>query len=141
MKKIIIGAVVVVILAIGAYAYFQKQSNNNNPVSVPGNGPGVEVGSAPIPGIADGSVPGKPTQTDTYTLSEVAAHATKSDCYTAIRGSVYNLTSWISQHPGGAKAIEGLCGKDGTDAFVKQHGGKSKPEETLAGFKVGKMVQ
>ena len=140
MKKIIIGVVVVVILAVVGYVYFEKQSSDA-PAPVYTDNAGQGVDNAPVPGIADGSVPAKPTQTDTYTLSEVAAHATKSDCYSAIRGSVYNLTSWISQHPGGAKAIEGLCDKDGTDAFVKQHGGMEKQEETLAGFKVGEMVQ
>lgn len=72
-----------------------------------------------------------------FTLSEVANHSTRSDCYTAISGSVYNLTSYISKHPGGAGNISMICGKDGTQAFADQHGGQGKPAEVLATLKIG----
>jgi cytochrome b involved in lipid metabolism len=68
------------------------------------------------------------------TRNEVAMHATKEDCYTIVGGKVYNVTSWISQHPGGAEAILGLCGTDGTQAFSKQHGSNEKAQAALASF-------
>ncbi len=74
--------------------------------------------------------------TKTYSLAEVATHSTQASCWTTIRGSVYDVTTWISKHPGGAQAITGLCGKDGA-AFVAKHGGQAKPETVLAGFKIG----
>ncbi len=76
----------------------------------------------------------------TYTMSEVASHNTLSDCWTVVRGQVYNLTDWIGKHPGGEKAITQLCGIDGTDKFVGKHGGKDLPENTLAGYKIGDLV-
>ncbi len=76
-----------------------------------------------------------------FTAAEVAAHSTKSDCYTIIRGEVYNLTSWISQHPGGEQAIFSLCGKDGTAAFSGQHGGSAQQEKVLATFKIGVLAK
>lgn len=75
----------------------------------------------------------KPT-TKTLTATEVATHNSETDCYTIVDGSVYNLTSWISQHPGGSRAILGLCGKDGTEAFTKKHSTTAKAKATLTSF-------
>ncbi len=75
-----------------------------------------------------------------YTMAQVAAHNTQSSCWTAINGSVYNVTSWISQHPGGAQAIISLCGTDGSAAFNDQHGGQRRPASELASFKIGALI-
>ncbi len=72
-----------------------------------------------------------------YILAEVQAANTGSKCWSVVSGSVYNLTSWISQHPGGQAAILSLCGKDGTAAFQGQHGEQVRPLSELAGFKIG----
>jgi cytochrome b involved in lipid metabolism len=72
-----------------------------------------------------------------YTMEEISKHNSKESCWTVIRGDVYDLTNWIDKHPGGADKILKLCGKDGTDLFVKQHGGKEKPEKILEGFEIG----
>lgn len=73
-------------------------------------------------------------------MSEVASHNTPSDCWSVVRGQVYNLTDWIGKHPGGEKAITQLCGIDGTDKFVGKHGGKDLPENTLTEYKIGDLV-
>lgn len=80
------------------------------------------------------STPVPSTTTQTYTASEVAAHNTSASCWSIINSKVYDLTSYISRHPGGSSNITRICGKDGTSAFNGQHGGSSKPERTLAGF-------
>lgn len=77
----------------------------------------------------------------TYTLADVKKHATQTDCWTTVNGSVYNVTPWIAQHPGGAKAIISLCGIDGSDAFNGKHGGQARPESELASFKIGTLVK
>ncbi len=77
----------------------------------------------------------------TFTMAQVATHKDAMSCYTVIRGNVYDLTSWISQHPGGEGAILGLCGKDGTTAFVDQHGGRPRQENELATFQIGALAQ
>ena len=51
--------------------------------------------------------------------------------------NVYDLTSYVSNHPGGASAIAAICGKDGTAAFSGQHGGQSTPTSVLSSFKIG----
>jgi len=75
--------------------------------------------------------------TESYSLSQVATHNNASSCWTAIRSQVYDMTAWIDQHPGGRQAILSLCGKDGTAAFVAQHGGEAQPEAELKSFFIG----
>lgn len=77
----------------------------------------------------------------TFTLADVAKHGSKDDCYTTVRGSVYDVTSWISKHPGGEKAILSICGKDGTAMFEGKHDGQPRPENELSSFQIGTLVQ
>ncbi len=72
-----------------------------------------------------------------YTLAEVQAHNTSTNCRTAVNGNVYNVTSWISQHPGGSSSITAMCGIDASGAFNGQHGGQARPVSELASFKIG----
>jgi cytochrome b involved in lipid metabolism len=68
------------------------------------------------------------------TKAEVAKNNSRSSCWVIIDGSVYDLTKWIAQHPGGSSAILNLCGGDGTDAFSGMHGGEARPSSTLQGY-------
>jgi cytochrome b involved in lipid metabolism len=79
---------------------------------------------------------GQPAQSG-YTMAQVAAHSSASSCWAAINGNVYDLTSWVNQHPGGPGAILSLCGTDGSDAFNGQHGGQRRPASELAQFLLG----
>lgn len=72
-----------------------------------------------------------------YTLDDVAKHATKDDCWTAIDGVVYDLTKFASSHPGGEDKIIGLCGKDGTDDFNGQHGSDDQAQSKLKDYEIG----
>jgi hypothetical protein len=72
-----------------------------------------------------------------YTMEQVKANSTAQKCWSAIDSNVYDLTNWISSHPGGAGAITSLCGKDGTAAFKAQHVGQERPTSRLAGMKLG----
>ena len=77
------------------------------------------------------------TSTSGYTMADVAQHNSASSCWAAINGNVYNLTNWISQHPGGQGPILGLCGTDGSAAFNGQHGGAARPASELKNFLLG----
>lgn len=79
-------------------------------------------------------------ETTSYTLAEIAAHNTEADCYTAINGSVYDLTSFVGGHPGG-KAILKICGIDGTTIFEAQHGGSPQQASILTTLKIGVLAQ
>ena len=73
----------------------------------------------------------------TYTMAQIAGHNDDKSCWTTIDGGVYDLTSWISQHPGGPEAILSICGIDGSAAFDAQHSGQRKPANELASMKIG----
>jgi predicted heme/steroid binding protein len=77
----------------------------------------------------------------TFTLADVAKHNSQSSCYSAVNGVVYDLTSWITRHPGGEREILSICGKDGSSAFNGQHSGQGKPETMLASFKIGTLAK
>lgn len=75
------------------------------------------------------------------TLSDIAQHDSKKSCWSAVNGNVYDLTSWIPNHPGGEQAILSMCGKDGSNAYNAQHGGRAKQAAILAGFKIGVLTK
>eukprot|EP00298_Acanthocystis_sp_HF-20_P004855 c15170_g1_i1.p1 GENE.c15170_g1_i1~~c15170_g1_i1.p1 ORF type:complete len:514 (+),score=207.93 c15170_g1_i1:47-1543(+) len=54
-------------------------------------------------------------------FSELSKHNTRTDCWVAINGKVYNLTSFLDEHPAGAEIILKQAGKDGTQAFEPFH--------------------
>jgi cytochrome b involved in lipid metabolism/uncharacterized membrane protein len=87
-------------------------------------------------GTGGSASPSAPARTS-YTLADVAKHGSASSCWTAVNGKVYDVTEWITQHPGGRRAILGMCGKDGSSAFDGQHGGQRRPEAELKQFLVG----
>jgi cytochrome b involved in lipid metabolism len=76
----------------------------------------------------------------TFTAAEVAKHNSGSDCWSVVSGQVYDLTSYVTSHPGGATVIKAICGKDGSAAFTGQHGSASRPNNTLAAFALGSLV-
>lgn len=80
---------------------------------------------------------GNTSANEGFSLEDVAQHSGESSCWSAINGSVYDLTSWIPKHPGGSQAILRLCGKDGSDAFNRQHGGRAMQQQILDGYKIG----
>jgi hypothetical protein len=56
-------------------------------------------------------------QVPTFTLADVAKHATATDCWMVLNtNEIYNLSLFISMHPGGS-GMSSYCGKDGTTAF------------------------
>lgn len=84
----------------------------------------------------------EPTQAaGTYTSTQIATHAVESNCWASVGGNVYDLTSWVSRHPGGSKAIISLCGTDATVRFEDKHGGSSAAKAALALLKIGTLAQ
>lgn len=82
-----------------------------------------------------GSTPVKNTPSTTsveesnpvYSMEQVETHRIRSDCWTVIDGSVYDLTSFIANHPGGERILE-ACGINATQLFKNQ--GLSESEAT-----------
>lgn len=53
--------------------------------------------------------------------AEVAKHNTKEDCWVVLHGHVWELGSFLAEHPGGANIIVKFAGFDGTKAFQPMH--------------------
>ena len=51
-----------------------------------------------------------------FTREEVSLHHTAEDCWLIINGRVYNVTSWIDEHPGGDEIGLG-AGRDASMLF------------------------
>ncbi|KAJ4840689.1 Cytochrome b5 [Turnera subulata] len=52
-----------------------------------------------------------------YELDEVAKHNKSNDCWLIISGKVYDVTSFMDHHPGGAEVLLSSTGKDATSDF------------------------
>jgi cytochrome b involved in lipid metabolism len=88
---------------------------------------------------SDSSTSQAPAGSDnrTYAMTDIQTANTPEKCWTAINGKVYDLTSYISRHPGGPDNIARLCGTDGSAAFNAQHGGQRRPAQELASLQIG----
>jgi len=97
-------------------------------------------GASPSPSASTAAPSGSASASASYRMTDVAKHNTQQDCWAAIDGSVYDLTSWISRHPGGPDKIIPLCGTDATTAFHNQHDDQEKPNQQLATFRIGALI-
>ncbi|QVQ50919.1 cytochrome b5 domain-containing protein [Spiractinospora alimapuensis] len=86
---------------------------------------------------SEANAPDSDPENTELTLEAVEANDSEESCWTVIDGVVYDLTDWISQHPGGANRILGLCGTDGTERFEGQHGDNPGPTNQLQEFELG----
>lgn len=114
----------------------ELSDDDGGTVAPPVATPPVRVTPVPSPTPVPAPTPtvlGAPS----YTMAQVAAANSASKCWSVVNGEVYDLTSWIKMHPGGAGAILSLCGIDGTQAYNAMHGGKSRPANELSSLKIG----
>ncbi|KAF2495358.1 cytochrome b5 [Lophium mytilinum] len=59
---------------------------------------------------------------DTFSPADVAKHASVDDgLYIIIDDSVYSMASFVDEHPGGAKILKRVGGKDASKQFWKYH--------------------
>ncbi len=84
--------------------------------------------------------PSATAQAGSFSAAEVAKHNSATNCWSVVNGKVYDLTSYVSSHPGGSSVIKAICGKDGTAAFSGQHAGAARPNNTLDGFLLGTLA-
>lgn len=75
------------------------------------------------------------------TMTLVESHNSKDSCYTVVDEKVYDITTYIPLHPGGERDIMKICGRDGSSLFNREHGGQQEPEEMLASFYIGDLIQ
>ena len=73
--------------------------------------------------------------TQPYSLAEVAQHSTATDCWIAIEGKVYDVTSFIAsqKHPGKDAILQG-CGIDATKLYNNRPNGSGAHSDKARSF-------
>lgn len=149
MNAKIAGFVVLVLVICGAAAlFFMTAPSTISTTQPPAADTSVSAATTSNASAASGSTSssdsgsssGSGSAATTYTMADIAQHNGASSCWAAINGKVYDLTSWINQHPGGPEHILAICGTDGSAAFNAQHGGQSQPAAMLATFYIGALA-
>nr|XP_043639246.1 cytochrome b5 [Erigeron canadensis] len=79
-----------------------------------------------------------PTLTKLYTMKEASEHNSPGDCWIVVDGKVYDVSSYLDEHPGGDDVLLQATGKDATDEF--EDAGHSKTaRELMETFCVGEL--
>lgn len=73
------------------------------------------------------------------TLEEVSTHCAEHDAWIIIDEHVYDVTRFVSKHPGGKWPLINLAGCDATDAFANYHSAKVYAR-MLPSFLIGKVA-
>jgi cytochrome b involved in lipid metabolism len=63
----------------------------------------------------------KENMSRTFSMHEVAQHNTLDDCWVVVNSSVYDMTDFLKDHPGGSKVVMIYAGKDATGDFSMLH--------------------
>mmetsp|Transcript_15884 Transcript_15884/g.28284 ORF Transcript_15884/g.28284 Transcript_15884/m.28284 type:complete len:132 (-) Transcript_15884:1600-1995(-) len=71
-----------------------------------------------------------------FTKEEVAKHNTEEDCWLIIRGKVYDVSTYLDDHPGGVEIVTDLSGEDATDDY-DDVGHSEDADEILEKYLVG----
>ncbi|KAI1162545.1 cytochrome b5-like heme/steroid binding domain-containing protein [Nemania serpens] len=71
-----------------------------------------------------------------YTLQQVSEHRSLNDLWIVIRGKVYDVSSYLDDHPGGKEVLLQVSGGDATEDFDFV-GHSEDAKETLFGFEIG----
>ena len=74
----------------------------------------------------------------TYCAADVAKHNKADDCWIIVDGAVYDVTKFLSEHPGGKKVIVQVAGQDASKKFHLFHK-PSVMQKYGPGLEVGKV--
>ena len=121
-------------------------SNNNTTSGA--NSDTAATGTSPVSNhkIITPITPTKPPTTATLALTaiELAKHNSSQSCWLLISGKIYDVTSFLRQHPGGIRTILPTCGTDATIAYATRGGTgshSSSADAMLAAYYLGNLNQ
>lgn len=80
------------------------------------------------------------TTTTFYKLEEVKKNNDSQNTWIVIHNSVYNVTEFLNEHPGGEEVLLEQAGKDGTEAF-EDVGHSTDAREMMKKYKIGELVE
>ncbi|XP_074645768.1 cytochrome b5-like [Tubulanus polymorphus] len=75
-----------------------------------------------------------------YTVREVGKHCSMDSCWIIVHDKVYNVTEFVSKHPGGVEIILESAGYDATIPF-KYKGHSDHAYEMLEKYLIGIIVE
>ncbi|KAH7516115.1 hypothetical protein FEM48_Zijuj10G0100700 [Ziziphus jujuba var. spinosa] len=79
-----------------------------------------------------------PTLTKLYTIQEASQHNSKDDCWVVIDGKVYDVSSYLDEHPGGDDVFFAVRGKDAIEEF-EDAGHSKSARELMEKFCIGEL--
>ncbi|KAH3770840.1 acyl-CoA 6-desaturase-like [Dreissena polymorpha] len=59
-----------------------------------------------------------------YQWNEIEKHSKRDDTWIVIKGKVYDVTNFMTRHPGGARILGSYGGQDATDVWTSMHNDK-----------------
>src|SRR5690606_26722611 len=110
MKKVLVAIAVVLVIAAGAYWILSGRNSSTSDQVL------TNTNSDQTSGTDRQTEPSNQQEQKTFSTAEVSNHNQSIDCWTIIRGTVYDLTSFIARHPGGDEILR-ACGTDATTLF------------------------
>lgn len=75
-----------------------------------------------------------------FTRAEVAKHYDSKDTWIIIHNKVYNVTAFLSEHPGGEEVLLEQAGGDGTEAF-EDIGHSTDARQMMEPYQIGELVE
>ncbi|XP_068587062.1 cytochrome b5 type B isoform X2 [Cebidichthys violaceus] len=73
-----------------------------------------------------------------YTLEEIRVHSMSSDAWLIVHDKVYDITSFLEEHPGGEEVLLEQAGADATESF-EDVGHSTDAREMLLQYYVGEL--
>ncbi|KAI2806841.1 Cytochrome b5 [Blomia tropicalis] len=79
-------------------------------------------------------------ETKIFTLEEVAKHNEKKSTWIVIHDSVYDVTPFLDEHPGGEEVLIEQAGGDATESF-EDVGHSTDAREMMEKYKIGELCE
>ncbi|KAJ4955763.1 hypothetical protein NE237_012546 [Protea cynaroides] len=73
-----------------------------------------------------------------YLFEDVSKHSKTEDCWLIISGKVYDVTSFMDDHPGGGEVLLSSTGKDATNDF-EDVGHSDSARELMEKYYIGEI--
>lgn len=131
MKKVTLVALVIFVVIVGSVTTLNLLYPPNAPTPI--SNPATTTTSAPTtnyvvkPPIIAGQQAATiaPQAGNTITMADASKHSANNDCYLVIKNVAYDVSSYISSHPGGRRTITDRCGKEVTGIFAQIHSNRA----------------
>jgi Cytochrome b5-like Heme/Steroid binding domain len=152
-KNLIWLPIVLGIMLVGGLVAFFVIPKNSSASTIPKNMPISATNQMPantdrdIQPVPKGSAQSTQSITATnnilkMTAADVAIHNTATSCYVSYQKQVYDLTSFVGRHDGGAESILNNCGKDINNLSAMHPGGNfssPKVQKAIKSLVVGEL--